>query len=310
MSNLLFTLNIVAPVFLTIVLGYVLKRRGVLNEEFVSRASTLVFYVGLPAAIVTKMAGADLRASAYPRAALFFVGVTVAMYLLSIVVGLVAAKPGSRGAFVQGGFRGNLVIVGLPIIARALGEEAFLKALVVLAFAMPLYNILAVIALTYGSKGAGVGDTVKRLLTNPLIIALAVGILVSVTRLRLPVFLAKTGDYLGQMTFPLALLCIGASMNRATLSVGLSSAAISSALKTVVNPLVVVLGALALGFSREMVAILTILAAVPTAVASFIMARAMGADDRLAGAVVFLTTAVSVVTMSVVVYALRATGMI
>lgn len=310
MDNLLFTLNTVAPVFLTILLGYVLKLRGVLNNEFVSRASTLVFFVGLPAAIVTKMAGANFRAMEYPSATVLFCAVTLGLFALAALLSFVLARPGSRGAFIQGSFRGNLVIVGLPLVTRALGEEAFLKGLVILAFAMPLYNILAVAALTFGRKDASVGSMVRRLVTNPLIIALAAGIAVSLLGLKLPEFVATTGAYLGQMTFPLALLCIGAGMNRKTVAAGLTGTLVATALKSLITPLVVGLLAWRMGLPAEMVSILTILAATPTAVASFIMARAMDADDRLAGAIVFVTTAVSVVTMSTVVYMLRAVGML
>jgi predicted permease len=269
-----------------------------------------VFYVGLPAAIVTRMAGADLRAMNSAQAALLFCGVTLGLFGLAALVGRIAIRPGSRGAFVQGAYRGNLVIVGLPIIARALGDDAFLAALVVLAFAMPLYNILAVIALTAGTHSSGIWPTVRRVIGNPLIVALAAGILLSLTGIQLPEFVARTGSYLGQMTFPLALLGIGAGMNRATLGAGLGATLAATAIKLALTPLAVGLCAVQAGLPGRMVSILTILAATPTAVASFIMARAMDADDRLAGAVVFVTTAGSVVSMSAAILVLRMSGLL
>ncbi|MBD3242866.1 MAG: hypothetical protein GF331_19900, partial [Chitinivibrionales bacterium] len=216
----------------------------------------------------------------------------------------------SRGAFVQGSFRGNLVIVGLPLLTRAMGEGAFAAAIVVLAVAMPLYNVLAVVALSYGRKEAGPGTIVRRVLLNPLVLAIIVGIAVSLLGIRLPGFVQKTGSYLGQMTFPLALLGIGAGMNRRMLTAGIRPTLLATALNNVLAPAITALAAFTAGLPADMTALLTILAATPTAVSSFIMARAMGADDDLAGSIVFISTMASVVTISGVVLALRTTGLL
>lgn len=310
MGNVLFTLDVVAPVFLTILLGYILKLRRVLNNDFVGRASTLIFYVGLPAAIITKMADADLRDSSYPLAVALFCGTTVLLFLIAVLLSLAAVKHRSRGAFVQGSFRGNLVIVGLPLLTRAMGEDAFTKAIVVLAVAMPLYNVLAVVALSYGRKDVGPGAIVRRVLLNPLVLAIVIGVAVSLLGIRLPGFVEKTGSYLGQMTFPLALLGIGAGMNRRMLTARIGPTLMATALNNVAAPLITVLVATAAGLPSDMIALLAILAATPTAVSSFIMARAMGADGDLAGSIVFISTAASVVTISGVILALRTTGLL
>ncbi len=281
-----------------------------LNDDFVGRASTLVFYVGLPAAIVTKMAGADLRDQSYALSVALFCGTTAALFLAAALLSLAAVKRRSRGAFVQGSFRGNLLIVGLPLLTRAMGEEVFSKAIVVLAVAMPLYNVLAVVALSYGHKHAGPWALVRKVLLNPLVLAIGVGITVSLLGIRLPGFVQKTGSYLGQMTFPLALLGIGAGMNRRMLTAGVGPTLMATALNNVFAPLVTALAAFAVGLPAEMTAMLTVLAATPTAVSSFIMARAMGADGDLAGSIVFVSTMASVVTISGVILALRMTGLL
>jgi len=280
----------------------------------VTRASTLVFYVGLPAVMVTEISASDFRAVLDPAPAGLLLVATLAWFALSWpLAAALVPQTGSRGAFVQGVFRGNLLLVGIPIISRALGEGAMAEAMVVSAVVMPLYNGLAVVALLPRHEAGGQGRalaTARQIATNPIVISVVAGIVLSLLRWRLPDFLHKTGVYLGQMTFPLALIAIGAGIEPSTLRGRLRATVVAGVLKVVALPLSVGAAAWLLGMEPATVAILTFLAATPTAVSSYIMARAMAADADLAGAIVFVTTAASIVTMTVAVLVLRIAGMI
>ncbi len=314
MNNVLYTLDIVAPVFLTILLGALLRRGGMLPDDFVKRSSTLVFYVGLPAMIAAKMAVSDFSGIAYPVAAGVLLGVTLLFFAASWALSVLLTPDGrSRGAFIQGSVRGNVAIVGLPILAGMMGDEALAKGVFFLAVLLPVFNVLAVVALSVPVHAAGTlrWRTVGRdILTNPLILSVAAGIVLSLLPLTLPSFVLRTADYLGQMTFPLALLGIGAGINLASIRKQLWLNLWACALKTVLIPLSCVALAWALGVDRLMLPILFVVAGVPTAVASFIMVKAMDGDADLAGGIVAASTMVSAVTISAAILVFRTMGLL
>ncbi|MCH7724537.1 MAG: AEC family transporter [Bacteroidetes bacterium] len=314
LENIIFTTNIVAPVFLIILLGYFLKRIGVINENFVEITSKFVFNVSLPAFIFMKISTLDLTAALDIRQIIFIYAGTLLVYFIVWIIASLFIKDGrDLSVFVQGAYRSNYAIVGLAIIANLFGDEGLGKATLILAFLLPVYNVLAVIILTVPMrkiKKLKLSSTVQEIILNPLIISVIVALPFSYFKLELPSLLLTTGNFLADVALPLALIGIGGSLNIENIRRASTLAFSSSILKLIVVPVVLTFFAYLFGYRGMDLGIMFILFACPTAIVSFIMAEAMGANSKLAGNIVVISTIGSVITISAAIIFLKGAGLI
>jgi predicted permease len=201
----------------------------------------------------------------------------------------------------------------LPLVSLTLGDQALAMSVLLLAIIMPLYNVLAVLALTVPVAGAGpvrwsrIGAEIA---TNPLIIAIAVGVVLALLPFSLPSFALRTIKYLGQLTFPLGLLGIGAGITAASVRATMKLTVFASIAKTALLPAACCATAWALGAENRTIAALFLVAGAPTAISSFIMAKAMDGDAELAGAIVGVSTACSAATLPAAILVMRLTGVV
>jgi predicted permease len=229
-------------------------------------------------------------------------------YLVALILRLPSP---SMGSFVQASFRGNLAYVGLPIVLYSLasvqGEGVGrLESIAVLAFApmVPTYNLLSILILSaHGRKetGARWHELISQVLTNPLIIAAAVGFVLMATHTPLPDAADRALCALGNVALPLMLLAIGASLSRERVQGRMLHSVSAALIKCVAAPLVGVLLARYIGLDTNQTAIALIYLACPTAVVSYVMAEQLGADEVLAGSTVVVSTLFSFVPLAVVV---------
>lgn len=313
MQNLIFSLTLVAPVFLIVALGYFLKRIGVINENFVSVSSKIVFTISLPALIFIEVSSIHLEEILNVNLILFvYAGTLVTFAAVWITAGFFTRAGKDKASFIQGSFRGNFAIVGLAIIVNYYGIDNLGKASLVLAFTIPLYNILSVIALTVPlkEKEHKYSNTFFEILKNPLIIAVFAAIPFSYFGIIIPGFLKTSIGYLSALALPLALVGIGGFLSFSDITKESSLTVISTILKLLVFPAIMTFAAYLLDFRGIDLGIIFILFACPTAIASFIMAEAMGANSRLAGNILLLTTLVSVITITLGLFILKENGLI
>ncbi len=314
LENIIFTTNIVAPVFLIILLGYFLKRIGVINENFVEITSKFVFNVSLPAFIFMKISVLDLTAALDIGQIIFIYAGTLLVYFIVWGLSLPFIKDGrDLGVFVQGAYRSNYAIVGLAIIANLYGDEGLGKASLILAFLLPVYNVLAVIILTVPMRKIrklNLRSTVQEIILNPLIISVIVALPFSYFKIELSPMLLTTGNFLADIALPLALIGIGGSLNIENIKRASTLAFGSSIIKLIVVPVVLTFFAYLFGYRAMDLGIMFILFACPTAIVSFIMAEAMGANSKLAGNIVVISTIGSVITISAAIIFLKGAGLI
>lgn len=312
-DNIVFTANIVAPVFLIIAVGYFAKKRKIINEVFVDVTSKFVFQISLPIFIFLEISELDLSQVFNVEQIVFITSATLVTYLLIWLSVIPFIKnPEDKSAFIQGAFRGNYAIVGLALISNLFGEDALGKATLMLAFLLPIYNVLAVIVLTI-PKNQGKIDfktIFVEILFNPLILAVIFALPFSYYKLKLPEMFVSTGSYLSDLALPLALVGIGGSLNMENLKRASTLAFSSSIIKIVVLPLILTFIAIFLGYRNDDLGIMFIVFACPTAIASFVMADVMGANSKLAGNIIMITTLGSVFTISIGILLLKSFGLI
>ncbi|GBD89169.1 putative transporter YfdV [bacterium BMS3Abin03] len=314
LENIIFTTNIVLPVFLIILLGYFIKRVGVIKENFVDVISKFVFNVSLPAFIFMKISVLDLTAALDMGQIIFIYVGTLLVYFIVWGLSSLFIKDGrDLSVFVQGAYRSNYAIVGLAIISNLFGDEGLGKASLILAFLLPVYNVLAVIILTVPMRKIrklNLKGTVQEIILNPLIIAVIVALPFSYFKIELPSMLFTTGNFLADVALPLALIGIGGSLNIENIKRASTLAFNSSILKLIVVPAVLTYFAYLFGYRAMDLGIMFILFACPTAIVSFIMAQAMGCNGKLAGNIVLISTLGSVVTISLGIVLFKQLGLI
>jgi hypothetical protein len=294
-------LNIVLPIFLVIALGYGLRLVGLITRETDDALSRLVFNVSAPALLLRSTARTPLGEAADPRTLGVLVAISVGLALAVYVVAR-HAPPARRGVLAQGCHRSNMVFVGLPVVANAYGEAGLAAGAVIVGVMVVLYNLLAVLLLTLPHQGRSARsrdvwtDAALRSLRNPLILGCAGGMICSAIGLALPTTIDRTLDLVGRAALPIALLSVGASLDLRKLRAELGATSLASALKLVVYPAAVWLVLRTIGLSGVALAVPVLLMASPTAVVSYVMAREMQGDERLASAIIIGTTVLSLAT--------------
>ncbi|MFE8070231.1 AEC family transporter [Marinobacteraceae bacterium S3BR75-40.1] len=301
LEHLAFALGIVAPIFLVLVVGIVLRRQGVIDEAFINTASRLVFNLALPALIFVNLAGLELSDVVEPAQLLLALAVTVIGFvILWHLSGAFIPEPENRGTFVQGAFRGNLGIVGIALCANLYGQAGLAMGSMLLAVLTLAYNLLSIYALSAG-RGSGAQawlSMLRGIIRNPLILSILAGVSVAALGWQLPAILTKSLDYFAAMTLPLALLCVGATITLGALRHSSRLTLWAVLLKLVILPGAYTGAALAWGFQGPALGTLFAMFAAPTATVSYIMARAMGGNADLAANLVALTTLFSPLSLS------------
>ena len=304
-------INTLIPIFLIVLMGAILRSRKLLSENFFKQSNWLIYWIGLPCLLFIKTAQVTVKGNVATRISSgIIIGMLVCM-LVAYIIGWVFKIPAtSLGAFVQGSFRSNLFYVGLPVVLFALSDKLTpdLEALAVLVIApmTVLYNIFSVLALLIGNpnthkkKQNRMRTLFINIITNPLLLAVALGITYSFTQLKVPVFIERAFSTIGQMSLPLALLGIGATLKLAELKNRLFHATMASIIKVLIAPIAGLLFAKYWGLTVMELQIALIYLACPTAVASYVMAEQLKGDHQLAGNIVIISTILSFPALALV----------
>lgn len=309
---LVFSFSITMPIFLILVLGVVLYRIRLINDNFIDVASKLVFNVTLPALLFISISKTDLTSNTDFSLVIYaMAAVTITYIALELIMSTWVSDKAERAVLVQGAFRSNMGIIGLAYCVNAYGNEVFAVASIYLGGVTILFNILSVIGLSHGLGGsANIKSILKGIAKNPLIIAIMAAFASSLTGITLPMTLYKAGDYFAQMTLPLALLCAGASLSFKSLRSGMLGAMMASVGKLIFIPFVLTYGGYLLGYRGMELGVLFLMSSAPTASASYIMVRAMNGNSALAANIIVITTIVSLITTSIGVTLLRSFNLI
>ncbi|MBB1487016.1 AEC family transporter [Oceanospirillum sediminis] len=308
------TLHVTAPVFIIVFLGIIFRRINWLDEHFVKVASALVFRVTLPTLVFLNISKTDLRESLDPGVIIYACTATlISFFFLIWMARKIIQDKTDHGVFIQGSFRGNQGVIGMALVANQFGAPGMPLASILLGSLIIIYNILSVIALSMSLPGradAGWKPVLKEILKNPLILSVVAAIPVSLLKIELPAVVLKTGEYFSGVTLPLALLCIGASLSLKALRASSLASWSATLMKLLILPVIMTLGAIALGWTGQTLGILFLYFASPTAAGSFVMVKAMGGNDKLAANIVALTTAASTLTITLGVFLLHWQGLV
>lgn len=333
---LMTALNAVLPIILLIFLGYFLRQKGFLSENFLSVGNKLVFKLMLPSMLFINIYKLDSLADVQWDVTAYALAAILVIFCLSFVSAVLTTPvPQRRGVILQCCFRSNFVIIGLPLAAALGGTEAEAVAAVLSAVSIPLFNVLAVISLTvFVGKKESFRESAKHILkgiiTNPLIIAVALAVACLGIRwaqvaawgeavFRLDRELAFFYDAVATLkngTTPLALMVLGGQFVFSAVKALKKEIIVATVWRVVLAPVIGVGGAILLTHlevlhcTQAHYPALVALFGSPVAVSSAIMAKGMDNDEQLATQLVVWTTIASGVTVFLTVCALMTMGYI
>lgn len=312
-----FILANIAPIFLIVLLGTWLKHKALINDNFISVSSKLIFNITLPVLIFLKVAAIDISTLNNTSASIGIIyGATLLIYALSWIIGARTISVGKDiAAFLQGLFRGSFATIGLAAANSIYGPSGLSQAALLVALIVPFYNILGVTALTLPLSKEHKLTLVmvaKELFFNPIVIAVIIAIPFSLLNISVPLLINNTGYYLAELTIPLALLGIGGTLKLRQNDYALSTALASSIIKVAVLPItgfaIIWCWHDSLMLDTQTLGIIFIALSCPTTSASFIMAQAMGANYKLAGAIVVISTGLAAFVLPLGLYLLSFYG--
>lgn len=316
MEKFIYSINVTMPIFLVMVIGYILKQIGMLNDNFVTVANKFNFKVTLPFMLFKDIAGVDIKAVFDIKYVLFCAIVsTICFWVVWGTAKLLVRDKTIRGAFVQSSFRGSAAVMGLAFIQNIYGSSAMGPLMIVSA--VPLYNIFSVIVLTFeANDSTGIDKKAKirqagiNICKNPIILSILAGLIVGLLGIQFPTLVNKTVSNVAQMATPLALITIGAGFEGRKALAKIAPTMAASMIKLVLQPLVFLPVAAWMGFSGEkMIAILIMLAS-PTTPSCYIMAKSMNNDEVLTASVIVTTTLMAAFTLTGWIFLLKTLGYI
>ncbi len=316
MEDFIFSLNATVPVFLVMVLGWVLMRVRFFNEEFVETADRYVFKIALPVLLFQDIATAPITEDLDPAFILFCMLSTIFMFLAVWLFSWLFLKDKSMvGAFAQASARGSAAILGIAFVQNIYGSSGMAPLMIVSA--VPFYNILSVIILTFSSReqaGLKRQEQICRacvnVAKNPIIWGIFAGLPFALFHISIPAVPAKAIGYIAATATPIALLTVGTSFHGSGGLKKIKPALAASFIKLVALPAAILPFALSFGFrGSDLVAILVMLGS-PTTVTCYIMAKNMGNDEVLTSNAIVLATLFSSVTLTGWIFLLKTCGLI
>ena len=318
MENLMFSLNATVPVFLTMVLGFVLHKWRVIDDSFASKLNQFVFKIALPVLMFDQLATTDFVSVWDTKFVLFCFAVTLLSIGLAYVLSLLIKNKPARGEFVQAAYRSSAAILGIAYTQNIYGDAGMTPLMIIAS--VPLYNAMAVVVLALTApaeaetqqeaRGALAWRTVKEIVTNPILLGLVAGLAWSLLKIPVPSVLGKTLDNVGGLATPLGLIAMGASIDPKKVSGKLRPSICAAVVKLVGLCSIFLPIAVALGFREAKLIAIMVMLGSPTTVSSFVMARNMGHEGTLTSNTVVIATVVGAFTLTFWLWLLRSFGLV
>lgn len=310
LQNFIHSVQAVLPLFLIIMLGFLIRKNHWLTDIELSRINNVVFKLLFPFLVFSNIYSTDLSASFYPELILFAAGAIFLIFLVAMfVVPKIEPNPRSCGALIQTTYRSNFVLLGLPLVSNLFPGADFGMTAIAISILIPFYNVLAVITLErFHSGRVNMRRIFLNIVTNPLILGCAAGLLAIPLTLPLPI--TQTVSQLSATATPMALLLLGASFQLNHSRHLQRNLLISTVTRLILVPAIFLPIAAWLHFRGLAMATLIGIFATPCSVSSFVMAQQMDSDAELAGATVIYSSFFSCFTMCFWIFLFKQLGML
>ena len=295
----------IAPIFLMIVLGHVLRRGGIPNVEFWNLNDKLVYWVLMPSLLFYKTSTIQLSLELLGSYAAVIVGAFATATVFGLVASRLARLPRTMASSVLQGCARHNTFIALAIAERVYGAEGLSIAALATAILIPITNISMVpiiISMHPQSEQKGfIGPILKDLGRNPLLISVSLGFAVNLTGVGVIPVLHETVGILGAAALPIVLMCVGANIRLRAMQTSALPVILSVIGKMIVFPMMIVVLSQALGLSDLEMYVALLFGAAPTASSAYTLARQLGGDAPLMAAIVTIQTGLSFLTLPITI---------
>lgn len=310
-QNFIIAVEAVAPMFIVMAIGVLVRRRGMVSGDDVKRMNKLIFNALFPVMMFSNLYGMDFADAVNPKMMVTGAAILLTVYAASFIIVMKIEKDRrSRGAMIQAIFRSNFVIMGLPIVGNIFGSENLGMTTIMMTIIVPMYNILAVTTLEIFRGGkVSPGHIIKEIFKNPLIMGAIAGILAVTTQLKVPYLVENTVDMLAAAATPMSLIMLGTSFDVQSIERCRRNLIICLVGRLVLVPAFALTVGILMGFRDVALVTLIAIFAAPCAVSSYTMAQQMDSDAELAGNCVIFSSLLSCVTMFLWIFMLKNFGL-
>ena len=314
MENLIFSLNATIPIFLMMLLGMLFRKLGWMDEVFAAKMNKFVFLVPLPVLLFEQLATVDFSEVWDIKFILFCFVVTAISITISTLISLLWKDRSIKGEFIQATYRSSAALLGIAFIQNIYGTAGMAPLMII--GSVPLYNIMAVVVLSFFKPGnnsfdkALVKKTLKGIVTNPIIIGIVAGFVWSALKLPMPLILHKTVSSIGATATPMGLMSMGATFEMKKATSKMKPTLVAVFMKLVGFCAIFLPVAAMLGFRNEQLIAILVMLGSATTVSCFVMARNMGHEGTLSSGVIMMTTLLSAFTFTMWLDVLRSFGLV
>jgi predicted permease len=305
-SRFLHQLEVAAPLFVLVLAGYLLAVSGRWPKSVSDALAKFVFAVAIPALLFRLMSDLSRLPPVDARLLIAFFGGCLIVFVFGRMLGrwLFGLNGVQQSVFALGGIFANNVLLGVPIARATLGEAAMPAVALVLVFNSLMLWTLVTVSVEWARHGElsarGFGTTLKSVLTNPVVASVLVGAAFGLTGLRLPAIIDTPLDLLGASAVPLSLIVLGMGLAEYGIRSGWREATAITAIKLLVQPLVVWALAWTLGLPSIETQAIVLLAALAVGVNVYLMAREFDTMQAPVATSMVLSTALSALTVPLV----------
>ena len=311
MASLALAFNVVFPILAYMMIGFTATRMKIWDEDAATTVNRLLFTAFLPVLLFENIRSFDLSQGLDIRLTAFALSSVLVTYgLLFFFVPLVESDRSRRGVMIQGIYRSNYIIIGVPMTQTILGRENIGFTAALIGIIIPLFNIMAIIAMeVYRDSKIDWGRLLKNVLKNPFVIATFFGFSILLSGIALPPFISTTTVSIGRAATPMALAAMGGCFRFAGAKNCMRQLVITVTGKLVFMPALWLTIAALLGFRGHSFISLMSLYGAPVAVSSYSIAQQMGGDSELASQIVVYTSVFSILTLFLITFITKSLGL-
>ncbi|MGO1580610.1 MAG: AEC family transporter [Peptoniphilaceae bacterium] len=306
MEYLSLGVKVIFPVFFVLFIGFFLKTIKVIDDNFISKSTNLVFYVALPIKLFFSIRDSELDSLDLNFVLYIIVSTLVLVFTIWFFASLFIKDKRKLSAFIHCAYRSNFVYIGLPILSFIMPSAGMDAAIVVMTFGLTIYNLLSIILLTYyGSGKFKIKDFIFKIIKNPMLIGIAIGIFAKIIDFRFFESLEKGLYMISDLSTPLSLILVGGSLKFTGILNDKRLVFMSSFIKVVLAAAILVPIGYKLGLANDQLVVAYIFFGSPCAVNCFIMGKKMGSDAELTSKIVTMSFAMSIITYAIGIAVLK-----
>jgi hypothetical protein len=304
------------PFILLALLGLFLKRRGIINDAFVTYGNKVIFYFGIPATIFNHIHVADLN-TVFDMwflvwNSLFLIVFFAVTWILAVVL---MKDRKSVPPYVNSAYRSSLSVVAPPLFVLmftdALDPNILPKGILTVSVLLILSYATASVMFAVHDPQArkkGVLGVLLAIAKNPIVIGVAIGLGFNVLGWTLPTFAGNTVNSLAGIVKPLAMICVGGNLAFHGFDKKFKYVVSAVTVKLFVMPIIAVIAAYLFGFRDSDLTIIMIVNALPMAVGAYVMQAELGGDTYIGASTLMITMTLSAFTLTLFIFLFRVFG--